>query len=387
MVEMKSEFITAGKIIFGLNQIIQFPKLVEDWGKRAFLVRGKSRAHGDHFYQLLSQMDLEVTEFSVNHEPEIETIVEAVQLARENHCEFVIGFGGGSVIDTGKAVAAMLSNGGDLLDYLEVVGKGQPLQNNSKPYIAIPTTAGTGSEVTKNAVVSVPDKHVKVSMRNNFMLPDIALVDPQFTIGLPKDVTATSGMDAFIQVVEPYVCNSPNAMVDMFCRDAIARAGKSLPRVIENGGDEEARTNMSWVSLMGGLSLANAKLGAVHGFAGPIGGMFDAPHGAVCAALMPAVMRVNSELLKDRVENENISNRYLEVAQWVTGRENASIEEGVRWFENLNAKLEIKSLRSFGIERENFAQIVEKAGHSSSMKGNPVDLTFEDMNRMLELAF
>ena len=259
MVEMKSEFITAGKIIFGLNQIIQFPKLVEDWGKRAFLVRGKSRAYGDHFYQLLSQMDLEVTEFSVNHEPEIETIVEAVQLARENHCEFVIGFGGGSVIDTGKAVAAMLSNGGDLLDYLEVVGKGQPLRNNSKPYIAIPTTAGTGSEVTKNAVVSVPDKHVKVSMRNNFMLPDIALVDPQFTIGLPKDVTATSGMDAFIQVVEPYVCNSPNAMVDMFCRDAIA-VRKSLPWLLKMGRRRSANQYVL-VSLMGGLSLANAKSG------------------------------------------------------------------------------------------------------------------------------
>ena len=387
MVEMKSEFITVGKIIFGFDQIAQFPHLVEDWGKRAFLVRGKSQAYGARFYQILGLTKKDITEFSVSHEPEAETIIQAVQLARENQCDFVIGFGGGSVIDTGKAVAAMLNNAGELLDYLEVVGKGQPLRNKSKPYIAIPTTAGTGSEVTKNAVVSVPDKHVKVSMRSNFMLPDIALIDPQFTLGLSREVTATSGMDAFIQVVEPYVCNTPNAMVDMFCRDAIGRAAKSLPMVVENGNDVEARINMSWVSLMGGLSLANAKLGAVHGFAGPIGGMFDAPHGAVCAALMPAVMRVNSELIKERECCENIYDRYSEVARWVTGRENASVEDGVRWFEELNTKLNILQLSSFGIKREDFPSIVEKAGQSSSMKGNPVNLTGNDMNRMLELAF
>jgi len=387
MVEMKSEFITVGKIIFGFDQIAQFPHLVEDWGKRAFLVRGKSQAYGAHFYQILGLTKKDITEFSVSHEPEAETIIQAVQLARENQCDFVIGFGGGSVIDTGKAVAAMLNNAGELLDYLEVVGKGQPLRNKSKPYIAIPTTAGTGSEVTKNAVVSVPDKHVKVSMRSNFMLPDIALIDPQFTLGLSREVTATSGMDAFIQVVEPYVCNTPNAMVDMFCRDAIGRAAKSLPMVVENGNDVEARINMSWVSLMGGLSLANAKLGAVHGFAGPIGGMFDAPHGAVCAALMPAVMRVNSELIKEREGCENIYDRYSEVARWVTGRENASVEDGVRWFEELNTKLNILQLSSFGIKREDFPSIVEKAGQSSSMKGNPVNLTGNDMNRMLDLAF
>jgi alcohol dehydrogenase class IV len=306
---MESDFITTGKIIFGLGKIAEFPSITASFGKRAFLVRGKSRAYGDSFYAILDGAGLEVTEFGVSHEPEVETINQAVNLARENDCEYVIGFGGGSVIDTAKAVSALLNNAGELMDYLEVVGKGQPLQNPAKNLIAIPTTAGTGSEVTKNAVISVPDQRVKVSMRSNFMLPAVALVDPQFTLGLPSEVTATSGMDAFIQVIEPYVCNTPNPMVDMFCRDAIPRAARYLLKAYEVGSDEEARINMSWVSLLGGMSLANAKLGAVHGFAGPIGGMFDAPHGAVCAALMPAVMQVNSELLKEQGGNQEILNR------------------------------------------------------------------------------
>jgi alcohol dehydrogenase class IV len=323
----------------------------------------------------------------VNHEPEIETINQAVNLARENGCEFVIGFGGGSVIDTAKAVSALLNNEGELLDYLEVVGKGQPLKNPAKKFIAIPTTAGTGSEATKNAVISVPEQRVKVSMRSNFMLPAVALIDPQFTIGLPPEITATSGMDAFIQVVEPYVCNSPNPMVDMFCRDATPRAAKYLIKAFESAFDEEARIHMSWVSLLGGMSLANAKLGAVHGFAGPIGGMFDAPHGAVCAALMPAVMRVNGELIEAYGVNPGITERYKEIARWVTGKDNALIRDAAEWFHELGIKLKIQSLKSFGIQRSDFPSIIEKSKNSSSMKGNPVQLSDADLSRILDLAY
>lgn len=384
---MEFDFITAGRVIFGSGKIAEFPLITASFGKRAFLLRGKSRSHGEKFYSMLETAGLEVTEFGVSHEPEIETINQAVNIARENGSEFVIGFGGGSVIDTAKAVSAMLSNDGELLDYLEVVGKGQPLKNPAKKFIAIPTTAGTGSEVTKNAVISVPEQRVKVSMRSNFMLPAVALVDPQFTIGLPAEFTATSGMDAFIQVVEPYVCNSPNPMVDMFCRDAIPRAAKYLIEAYESAFDEEARIHMSWVSLMGGLSLANAKLGAVHGFAGPIGGMFDAPHGAVCAALMPAVMRVNGELLEEQGIHPEITERYREIARWVTGKENASIRELADWFHELGRRLKIQSLKSFGIHRSDFPSIIEKSKNSSSMKGNPILLSDSDLARILDLAY
>ena len=384
---MESDFVTAGRIIFGSGKIAEFPSLAASFGKRALLVRGGTRTYGMNFYSLLDSAEFEVIEFSVNHEPEIVTINQAVSLGRENDCEFVIGFGGGSVIDTAKAVSALLNNEGELLDYLEVVGKGQPLKNPAKKFIAIPTTAGTGSEVTKNAVISVPEQRVKVSMRSNFMLPTVALIDPQLTIGLPPDITATSGMDAFIQVVEPYVCNSPNLMVDMFCRDAIPRAVKYLLKAYEVGSDHEARVNMSWVSLLGGMSLANAKLGAVHGFAGPIGGMFDAPHGAVCAALMPAVMQVNSELLEVQGGKEAILNRFLEIGRWVTGRENASIQDAADWFHEIGVKLKIQSLKSFGIQRSDFPSIIEKSKNSSSMKGNPVQLTDTELARILDLAY
>ncbi len=381
-----SDFATAGRIIFGLGKIDQFPSLVDSWGKRVFLVRGKSRSYGNRFFEILDNSKLEVTEFAVGHEPDVETVDRAVKLAREKECEFVVSFGGGSVIDTGKAVSALLNNDGELLDYLEVVGKGQPLKNPTKQFVAIPTTAGTGSEVTKNAVISVPDKRVKVSMRSNFMLPDIALVDPQFTLELPQEITATAGMDAFIQVVEPYVCNTPDPMVDMFCRDAIPRAAEYLRETYKDGSNEKARINMSWVSLMGGLSLANAKLGAVHGFAGPIGGMFDAAHGVICAALMPAVMKVNCELLESKGGSEDTLLRYREVAHWVTGNDNAQIQDAVEWFDDLGKTLNIQSLSSFGVQPSDFPAIIEKSGRSSSMKGNPIKLTDGDMARILELA-
>lgn len=384
---MESNFSTAGKIIFGPGKISQLPNLISHWGSKAFLVRGKSRLHGTSFYELLDKTGLIITEFSVKGEPDVKTIDQAVSLARKNKCDFVIGFGGGSVIDTGKAVSALLNNEGEPLDYLEVVGKGLPLKHPSRRYIAIPTTAGTGSEVTKNAVISVPDKKVKVSMRSNFMLPDIALVDPEFTYHLPPEIISVTGMDAFIQVIEPFVCNTPDPMVDIFCRDAIPRAAEYLIRAFKDEKDNEARINLSWVSLLGGMALANAKLGAVHGFAGPIGGMFDAPHGAVCASLMPSVMKVNSELLNDRPEQRLVVQRFKEIAKWVTQDNEATIENGVEWFAQLNQKLCIPRLSEFGIQKIDFPSIVEKASQSSSMKGNPIRLDEEEMTRILELAF
>ena len=316
---MKIDFSTSNRIIFGSGEFRKISDLIKDWGHRAFVIRGNNPTYGKAFFEIIERLDLEITYFKVDKEPDIELLASAVKLARDNKCDFVIGFGGGAVIDTGKAVAALLNNDGDLLDYLEVVGKGLPQKNPSKPYIAIPTTAGTGSEVTRNAVIDVPDKKVKVSMRNAYMLPKIALVDPELTLDLPPNITATTGMDAFVQVIEPYVCNSPNPMVDMFCRDAIPRAAANLLSAYQDGSNIKARENMAWVSLMGGLSLANAKLGAVHGFAGPIGGMFHAHHGAICACLLPAVMRVNIENLKKADPESSSLKRYREIAVWLTG--------------------------------------------------------------------
>jgi alcohol dehydrogenase class IV len=273
------------------------------------------------------------------------------------------------------------------MDYLEIVGKGLAQKNLSKPYIAIPTTAGTGSEVTRNSVVYVPENHVKVSMRNPYMIPAIAIVDPELTLQLPPQVTATTGIDAFVQVIEPYVCNSPNPMVDMFCREAIPRASANIFTAYQNGTDLEARENMSWVSLLGGLSLANTRLGAVHGFAGPIGGMFHAHHGAICASLLPAVTRVNIETLLKTKSDDLSLRRYQEISNWVTKDNNADLKACINYFENLCKKMRIPKLNEMGIEAKDFPQIIEKAKNSSSMKGNPVQLSEQDLFHILELSY
>jgi alcohol dehydrogenase class IV len=384
---MNIDFSTANRIIFGAGRISSLRDIIGHYGKKVLIIKGKEFPDPGILFAICEDAKVEWNYYNVENEPDIESINSAVELGREKDCDFVIGFGGGSVIDTGKATSALLNNQGSLLDYLEVVGEGKPLKNPSKPYIAIPTTAGTGSEVTRNAVISVPDKKVKVSMRNAYLLPEIAIVDPEMTYGVPKTITALTGMDAFTQVIEPYVSRSSNQLVDLFCKDAIPKGASYLLRVWEDGNDHEARENISWVSLMGGLALANAKLGAVHGLAGPIGGMFHAPHGAICAALLPSVMLVNVEALLNRGDDYRKLSRFEDIARWVTGIENASIEEGVEWVTSLCKSMEIPRLSEFGIKKAHFPAFIKKSIKSSSMKGNPIQLTGQEIAKILELSF
>jgi alcohol dehydrogenase class IV len=280
----------------------------------------------------------------------------------------------------------MLANPGDPLDYLEVVGRGQPLQYPSAPFIAIPTTAGTGSEVTRNAVLASPEHRVKASLRASFMLPRLAVVDPELTLGLPRAVTASTGLDALTQLIEPYVGVRANPITDLFCVEGIRRAAGALPRVWEDGGDRPARSDMAWASLLGGLALANAGLGAVHGFAAPIGGMFPAPHGAVCATLLPHVIAVNIQALRARAPASPALGRYAEVARLLTGGSQTTAEDAVRWTEEICRKLEIPPLRAYGVTEADIPNLVEKGAQASSMKGNPVVLTPAELRRIIEGA-
>ena len=304
-------------------------------------------------------------------------------LARTNECDLVGSFGGGGAIDAGKAIAALLANGGELLDYLEVIGGGKPLRLPSVPFIAIPTTAGTGSEVTRNAVLSSPEHRVKVSLRSPLMLPRLAVVDPELTLDLPPAVTAQTGLDALTQLVEAYVSLRANPMTDGLCKEGIERVSRSLRRVYYDGHSVEARSDMAVASLLSGLALANAGLGIVHGFAGPIGGMFPAPHGALCAAILPHGMRVNIQVLRDRAPESEALRRFSEVAAMLTGRASARAEEGIDWVRGICGELSIPSLRSYGIGSENIPELVEKASRASSTKGNPVQLNPEEMRDVL----
>jgi alcohol dehydrogenase class IV len=280
----------------------------------------------------------------------------------------------------------MLTNPGELLDYLEVIGRGQTLTQPPAPCIAIPTTAGTGAEVTRNAVLGSPEHRVKVSLRSPLMLPRLALIDPELTHSMPPAVTASTGLDALTQVLEPYVSNAANPMTDAICREGLRRAARSLRQAYENGNDAAAREDMALTSLFGGLALANAKLGAVHGFAAVLGGMFHAPHGAVCAVLLPHVMTINVQALQARQPESEALRRYDEVARILTGFDEAVATDGVAWVQALGQALNVPGLGSYGLTPADFPTVIEKSAVASSMQGNPLKLATEEMAEILNRA-
>jgi alcohol dehydrogenase class IV len=327
-----------------------------------------------------------VSTFSVSGEPTLETVLSGARLAREEACKVVIGFGGGSVIDAGKAIAALVTNQGILLDYLEVVGKGQLLAQPPAPYIAIPTTAGTGAEVTRNAVLTSPDHRVKVSLRSPQMLPRLAVVDPELTCSLPPHLTAGTGLDALTQLVEPYVCNGPNPVTDALCREGMRRVACSLRRACSEGSDIQAREDMALASLFGGMALANARLGAVHGLAGPLGGMFPVPHGMICARLLPLVMETNIGALQTRAPESPVLERFAEVARILTGQSAATVADGPAWLQRLCTDLEVPPLSRFGLTGKDIPQVALQAQKASSMKGNPIGLSEVELADILHRA-
>lgn len=383
---MNFNFATTQQIIFGYGKINELDMLLRGMANTLFILRSKSGAGFNSLLNIIETIGIDWIDFEVNHEPDLSLVSDAIKLARENKCDCVISIGGGSVIDTGKFVAIMLTNHGDIIDYLEVIGRGESPKIPAIPHIAIPTTAGTGSEVTRNAVIEVPEAKVKISMRSNFLFPRIACIDPGLTISVPSSQTAFSGMDAFIQVIEPFVSKRNNPFTDLFCREGIRLAPDSLISAYEDGEDKFARTNMSMVSLFGGLCLTNSGLGAVHGFAGSIGGMHRLPHGAICASLLPAVIKVNLKVMKLRDSANQAINRYKEIFNIVTKEPNADIEEGIEWFKEFNSKLNIPTLSDLGVSQKHFNEIIDRAIQSSSMKGNPILLTRDELHEILELA-
>jgi len=384
--ELQFDFACPTRIAFGPGVIREAGRIAKTAGPRALVVMGRRAQPAERLVAILKESGVSGVAFSVPAEPELDTVRAGTALAKREHCDHVIGIGGGSVLDAGKAVAAMLANEGDLLDYLEIIGQGKALTRPSARFIAIPTTAGTGSEVTRNSVLASPAHRLKVSLRSPFMVPWVALVDPELTYDLPPEITASTGLDALTQLIEPWVCTRANPVTDALCREGIPRAAHSLPRAFENGRDHAARQDMAVASLFGGLALANAGLGAVHGFAGPLGGMFGAPHGALCAALLPHVMEINLQALRRRQPGSEAIVRYDEVARLLTGKAGASADDGVDWVRRLVADLNIPRLGAYGISREHTMEIVEKACNASSMKANPIVLSPDELAAAFESA-
>jgi alcohol dehydrogenase class IV len=319
--------------------------------------------------------------FAVDREPTMDIVRAGARAAVSHGADVVVGIGGGAVMDSAKIVAALATNGGDPLDYAEVVGLGKPLAVPSLPVVAVPTTSGTGSEVTRNGVVVSEEHGVKVSLRSSSMLPRVALVDPELTLAVPPQVTAFSGLDALVQCVEPYVSNAPNPLTDGFAREGMRRAARSLRAAFADGSDIAARTDMSLASLLSGLCLANAKLGAAHGIAAPAGGLLGAPHGAITAAVMPAVCRANLAAARQGRAAPDTVSRFADVGELLTGTPDP--ETGIAWFEQTARLLGVHGLAPLGLTVPQIPALAEAATRSSSTKGNPALLTAADFEAIL----
>jgi len=377
------EFSTASRIIFGAGAHKQIAQIAKSYGAHAFVVVDVTPKRAQAILDGLEEAGVPATVYAVTGEPSVESVTAGVEQAKAAGADVIVAVGGGSVIDTGKAVAALSTNRRPIMDYLEVVGKGMPLTEPSMPLIAVPTTAGTGAEVTRNAVIKVPEERVKVSLRSATMMPAVALVDPELTLTVPPNVTASTGLDALTQCIEPYVSCQSNPLTDGIAREGMQRAARSLRRAFEDGKDLAARTDMAIASLFGGLALANAKLGAVHGFAAVLGGMYPVPHGVVCASLLPFVMETNVAVLLAREPDSPLLPRFDEAARLVTGDAGATAADGVAWIQELCAALAMPGLRQFGLKEEDFPEIVAHSQRASSMKGNPLKLTDEELTAIL----
>lgn len=380
---MQFEFATAGRIIFSCGAVAQLPELAKSFGNRVMVLTGRnSRRHSVILDSLIGHSCV-VEVFPISGEPTVTVVAESINAAHKAHCQTVVGLGGGSVIDAAKAVAAMLTNPGAIEDYLEVVGAGKSITIPAAPCIAVPTTAGTGSEVTRNSVLGVPERRVKVSMRSPLMLPRVALVDPQLTVGLSQEVTAFTGLDAITQLLEPFVCTRANPMTDAVCREGLLRGGRALLRVWRDPEDIVAREDMSLAALFSGIALANAGLGAVHGLAGPLGGTIAAPHGAICARLLPLVIEANVSALRNQTSDSVTLARYDEAAALLTGESGAQRDRLIEWVRGVCETVKIPGLSRYGLTEKDFPSLVESAQRASSMKANPVTLSAETLHAIL----
>lgn len=372
-------------ILFGPGSFRKVGAVAAGFGRRVLLVTGaRSLEASGRFRELVSMLDGEGLSWErvpVAGEPSPALIDEAV--AAHRGAEAVIGVGGGSVIDAGKAISAMLPSGAGVRDFLESVGSGAAHDGSKVPFVAVPTTSGTGSEATKNAVLSVvgPDGF-KCSLRHDNFVPDVAIVDPELTLDCPREITAACGMDAFTQLLESYVSTGASPLTDAIALSGIGAAVDCLPAAYEDGGDLDARSGMSYASLLSGITLANAGLGVVHGLAGVLGGMFEIPHGVACGTLLGAATRANMESLRASGEARPLEKYALAASAMPGGTGGSTSEECDRLLAVIDAwtaEFSLPGLGEYGISASDLPRIAERAG----LKYNPARLERAELERIL----
>ncbi len=384
------DFNSTPKIIFGSGKLKLLPGILEEFGNTVLLVTGqRSFTQSEHWDKLLLRFEsarVHWNHFIVQGEPSPEVIDECTATSRSSAIDAVVAIGGGSVLDAGKAVSAMLKQPGSVIDYLEGVGTKSPT-GNKVPFIAVPTTSGTGSEATKNAVISKVGKGgFKKSLRHDNYVPDIALVDPELTVSCPASVTAASGMDAFTQLLESYVSTNANPVTDALAIQGVRKVRDGLERAVKNGNDLQARENMALAALLSGITLANAGLGTVHGFASSIGGIFDIPHGLVCARLMGPVNKLTIEKLRASKDGAEGLYRYARIGKLFSENKNKTdeyyIDTLLNVIENWTTSLGLKGLSEYGIKKSDLPEIAAKTGN----KYNPVPLSQDELTEALSMA-
>jgi alcohol dehydrogenase class IV len=377
-------FATATEIVFGRGAARLLAARALVFGSRPLIVTGRGAARHAWLLADFEARGTGVAHYVVQTEPTTDDVTAVVELGRQAGVDVVVGLGGGSALDLAKAAAGLIRAPGSALDYVEVVGRGLPLPGPALPSVLAPTTAGPGAEVTKNAVLEVREHQVKVSLRSPLLLPRLAIVDPELTTTLPPDVTAATGCDALTQVIEPFLSRLANPLTDGLCREGIRRGARSLLHAVRDGADLDAREDLCLTSLFGGLALANAKLGAVHGFAAPLGGLLHAPHGALCAALLSASLRVNHAALCEREPNSPALARLDELGMLLTGEPGASAEDAFAFCESTTRALGIRGLSALGLRKGLLTDVVRRAKLASSMQGNPIALSDGELTEILE---
>jgi alcohol dehydrogenase class IV len=368
------QFSAPTQIEFGAGRARTVMAEIKHFGSKVLLVCGKNHQRHHELARQLQANAVRFEPFEVDGEPDTVLVEKGLLRARQIGCDVVVGLGGGSAIDSAKTIAALINNSGSLLDYLEVIGSGRPLENPPVACIAIPTTAGTGAEVTRNAVLASPAHRIKVSLRGPQLMPRLAVIDPTLALSLPPLLTAATGMDALTQLVEAFVSRKANPLTDALCREGIPRAARALPVAVDSGGNLQPRIEMAIASLFSGMALANGGLGAVHGIAGPLGGYKPMPHGTACAALLAPVFEANARLLGKRCPAGHQLDRFCEAARLLTGDPQASVADGVRWLYKLQHRLGLPMLDQFNLSDDDLAVVAKNACNASSMRGNPVML-------------
>jgi alcohol dehydrogenase class IV len=379
------EFYGISKILFGPGTISRIGELAAALGRRALLIHNGPQI--DRAIQSLQTAGVAITLHRQRGEPVVAHVDAALQLARQHDCDCVIGIGGGSAIDLAKSVAALLTNPGSPLDFMEVVGNGRKLIHPSAPWMAIPTTAGTGAEATRNAVIGLPEKKIKASIRSELLLARIALIDPELGRSVPPHITASSGMDALCQLIESFTSTAANPMTDALALHGLHVAARCLPQAFQNGNDLTARQGMALAALISGITLTSSGLGAVHGLAAPLGANFPAPHGTICAALLPHIIAANVHTLRQHPQpGSRRLDRFTTLARQLPGYESPTPDALIHFTAALVHDLQIPPLKTFGLTPKDIPPMISLSRQTSSMRFNPVPLSDDSLTTALTAA-